>query len=250
MKLGNRILTAVFFQLLGIMSIMANDVEESTTVAGFVEKMGSAVENTLNTAVIKMSTDSIEDEKIVVDEVVANDTVGITDSGESLSLSLQQEKLEYEHQAHIVAIGVIVPCFTIVVILIGVLIYLFCRQKSRNKLIEQAILNNYQLPESFYTGTSSNKIIYNNIPEKANSLEEDMSSQSNFSSNNVESKLPPTPFERREFTQAISMSAIGLLILFFFINIDVAFIGIIAGGIPLILGLSKVVTYLYFNQRR
>lgn len=44
------------------------------------------------------------------------------------------------------------PCLTFLLIIIAVLVFIYKRNRSRNAIIEQAIIAGYQLPESFYNG--------------------------------------------------------------------------------------------------
>ncbi len=165
-----------------------------------------------------------------------------------------------DHQRQLItAISAItIPCVTVLLIALAILIFIFVRNRNRNAIISQAIDKGYELPESFYSGQSTTRIIYQNAPaqSKAYSENSDNNTHSTESSLNTSAQInnmppiPPTPpVSNRNLHSGIQLAVIGLCILIFFIVIDTASVGIIAGGIPLLLGLGRIASWYYIDQR-
>lgn len=106
------------------------------------------------------------------------------------------------------------PCLTIIVGLIVIMMFALRRNRGRNELINNAIEHNYQLPDAFYLGQKG---------QNGNG--------------------PAMPMrDSRKFYGATSLIAVGLSLVIFAIYADVEFF-ILAGGIPLLIGVGQLIGY-------
>lgn len=113
----------------------------------------------------------------------------------------------------IIAIIFAVPCVTIIVGLIVILTFALRRNRGRNELINNAIEHDYQLPDSFYLG------------------------QKNING------TPGAPLrDSKKFYSATTLIAIGLSLVIFAFYVDANFF-ILAGGIPLLIGVGQMIGY-------
>lgn len=105
-----------------------------------------------------------------------------------------------------------IPCLTIIIGLIVILVYSLKRTKGRNELINNAIEHDYQLPDSFYEGQKN-------------------------------SSRPDAPMrDSRRFYRAISLLSVGLALIIFAISEDIPFF-YVAGGIPFLIGVGQMIGY-------
>ncbi len=112
----------------------------------------------------------------------------------------------------IVAIIFGVPCLTIIVGLIVILAFALKRNRGRNELINNAIDRNYQLPDAFYLGQKNQA-------------------------------TPSGPVrDSRKFYSATTLIATGLSLVLFAIYADASFF-VLAGGIPLLIGVGQLIGY-------
>lgn len=107
-----------------------------------------------------------------------------------------------------------VPCLTIIVGLIVILMFALRRNRGRNELINNAIEHNYQLPDAFYIGQKSNGAASGNIPVR----------------------------DSRKFYTATTLIAVGLSLIVFALYVEASFF-IVAGGIPFLIGLGRLIGY-------
>lgn len=113
----------------------------------------------------------------------------------------------------IVAIVFGVSGLTIIVGLIVILMFALKRNRGRNELINNAIEHDYQLPDSFYLGQKS------------------------------VNDVPGTPVrDSKKFYSAITLMAVGLSLVIFALYADASFF-ILAGGIPLLIGVGRMIGY-------
>lgn len=106
------------------------------------------------------------------------------------------------------------PCLTIIVGLIVIMMFALRRNRGRNELINNAIEHNYQLPDAFYLGQKG---------QNGNG--------------------PAMPMrDSRKFYGATSLIAVGLSLVIFAICADATFF-ILAGGIPLLIGVGQLIGY-------
>lgn len=113
------------------------------------------------------------------------------------------------------------PALVIIVAIILIIGFFKNRNRERNAIIAQAIDHDYQLPDSFYT----------NQPQHEQEGE----------SETLASKPARDP---RKFNSAITLIAVGLAVGIFFWAVD-APVGFVAGGIPLLLGIGRLIGYFY-----
>ncbi|MDE6283136.1 MAG: hypothetical protein K2L97_04000 [Muribaculaceae bacterium] len=104
------------------------------------------------------------------------------------------------------------PWLAVIVGLIVILIYSLKRTRGRNELISRAIDQNYQLPDAFYLNTKNN------------------------GQNGGNNRNP------RKFYSATTLIAIGLVLVIFAFYVDAEFF-ILAGGIPLLIGIGRLIGY-------
>lgn len=112
----------------------------------------------------------------------------------------------------IIAIIFGVPCLTIIVGLIVILAFALKRNRGRNELINNAIDRGYQLPDAFYVGQK----------------------------NNTATGAPTR--DSRKFYSATTLIATGLSLVIFALYADASFF-VLAGGIPLLIGIGQLIGY-------
>jgi len=136
----------------------------------------------------------------------------------------------------VVAICFIVPCITIVVALVLLLIFFMRKTVARNEIIARAIDANYTLPDSFYSNTQQ--------PHYATIVEEPSDTPAGNDMNQIR-PVPHTQRDPKKFTSAMTLLAVGLcMLLFFWINGYPA-LACLAGGLPLLLGVGNMIGYFY-----
>ncbi len=114
------------------------------------------------------------------------------------------------------------PALVIIVAIILIIGFFTRRNRERNALISQAIDRNYQLPDSFYSK------LHDESGAEAETV--------------VERHRDP-----KQFGSAITLLAVGLCLSVYFWAIDAPF-GCIAGGIPLLLGVGRLIGYFYVPE--
>lgn len=130
-----------------------------------------------------------------------------SDSGVEHIARLQQKNIPV-----ILSIIFGIPCLTIIIGLIVILVYSLKRTKGRNELINNAIEHNYQLSDSFYDSPKS-------------------------------SSRPDAPMrDSRRFYRAISLLSVGIALIIFAISEDIPFF-YVAGGIPFLIGVGQMIGY-------
>ena len=131
---------------------------------------------------VKIQTDSTTVTTTVTDGAsVDSATVAVTQSADFLTLNNQSNPA-------ILSIIFGIPCLTIIIGLIVILVYSLKRTKGRNELINNAIEHDYQLPDSFYEGQKN-------------------------------SSRPDAPMrDSRRFYRAISLLSVGLALIIFAIS--------------------------------
>ncbi len=123
-------------------------------------------------------------------------------------------------------LGILAICFgfpaLVIIVAIVLLIGFFRnRNRERNALIAQAIDRGYQLPDAFYTN-QQNADCADNAPGASARPSRDP----------------------QKFNTAMTLIAVGVCVGIFFWAVD-APIGFVAGGIPLLLGVGRLIGYFY-----
>ena len=135
-----------------------------------------------------------------------------------------------ESQVHaLIAICFIVPCVTIIIALIILLLFFIKKTQARNEIIGKAIDANYQLPDAFFSNQSASSS-FQNSPNSYDST----------------SQNGPAPTRRdpKTFSSAMTLLSVGLALILFFAAQGWS-IALIAGGIPFFLGVGKLIGYYY-----
>ncbi len=138
-----------------------------------------------------------------------------------------------------VSVGFVVPCITIIIALIVLMIFFMKRNSARNGIISKAIDNNYQLPDAFYTGYSA----------QGGSQSDGSGMTFDADGNDVKlfglKAVPQASRDPKMFVSAMTLIAIGFAILLFFsFNHEIG-VGFLCGGIPLFLGIGRMIAYYY-----
>lgn len=139
----------------------------------------------------------------------------------------------------IVAILLIVFCVPCIAVLIALgLMFSFLRRRNRerNELISKAIDHNYTLPDSFYGRQSTTYT--------------QAASQSCNQADGDENAGHPTPAappvrNPKTFNNALTLIVVGLCLFLFFTIVANAGLGFLIGGIPLFLGIGRMIGYYY-----
>lgn len=137
------------------------------------------------------------------------------------------------------AICFIVPCVTILAILIILIVFFLKKNKAKNEIIQKAIDAGYQLPETFYTGQRT--VVIDAPIAIENTQEEPGSSKKLFGAKLTD----PTLRDSKKFSSGVTLVAVGLALLLFFICQREWGVGMLAGGIPLFVGLGRLIGYFY-----
>lgn len=157
----------------------------------------------------------------------------------------QPSVFERQRQMYMVMSAILIPCITLLLIVCAILIFIFFRTRSRNALIAKAIENGVELPEGFYTGQNTTRIIYQNDTTPR-------ATQSDTGTDNNANRydMPPIPNikQNNALERGIRLTVIGFCLLIFFIFVDAGEAGILAGGIPMLLGIGRIGSWYYQNK--
>lgn len=145
----------------------------------------------------------------------------------STALDMYNQRLRDGRNFAVKMLTIILPFSFLIIIVAGILWYLLRKTRERNRLIEEAIKNGYQLPDSFY----ENSGILNF--RQPNTTNPDSTSGS---------IPPPTNRDQRLFQSGLTWFLVGLasfLCLIIWGGIEAAAICLI----PTFIGIGKLVTY-------
>lgn len=212
-----------------------------------------ATEDTMQLSVNKSADAAVTTIQVMTDNegkpyvIYKGTAYQVADAGESLSEMSQnisdiraamvphQRSDDPRWKQMLVVFGI--PCLTIAVALVLLLVFLIKKNRTRTEIITRAIENHYELPESFYTGQTSANCLY--VPATG---------QGSEASDHQRTTLQPVSASMRDprkFSSAMTTIAVGLaLLLFFVINVNCG-MGFLIGGIPLFIGVGKLLSYLY-----
>lgn len=167
---------------------------------------------------------------------------------------------------------IILVAGTILLILIGVFVMIFRRQHGRNKSINHAIDEGYQLPESFFTGApTAAPITINQISEVKPCSADNTNPPANNpgepcttppphyeqASHNISSTIRDAvkginsvsnPAVYQSLRKGMLLVAFGLLTFIFFASIRTIPLGFLCGGTLVILGAAKLFTYFLYRR--
>ncbi len=133
----------------------------------------------------------------------------------------------------VIAICFIVPCLTLIIGLVLLLAFFMKKTVARNSIIEKAIDAGYQLPDSFYSTTSA----YTHVAGSTNA--------DTIDGQSAPAPQPVATRDPKNFQAAATLLAVGFaLFLFFAVNSHWG-VACLAGGIPFLLGVGKLIGYLY-----
>lgn len=158
--------------------------------------------------------------------VIDNLKVIVSDDSYSIAQQRYNERLKMGQKFALSIIFIIIPVSLILVLTIGVLVFLLKKNNAKNRIIEEAIKNGYQLPDSFYN--NSEMFAFGSARNKAgkDSL----------------NTPPPTNRDQRLYSQGISwlLTGTGLFICFLIWGgMDLAAFGLI----PMFMGVGKLISY-------
>ena len=134
----------------------------------------------------------------------------------------------------IMAICFGVPCFTLIVVLVLLLMFFMKRTQAKNEIIGKAIDANYQLPDSFFNSQTGSQAFDYSYP--------------------ADGHTPASPSQKdgsrvrrdpKNFSSAITLLAVGFALILFFGAKDMWSVAFLAGGIPFFLGVGKLIGYFY-----
>ena len=158
----------------------------------------------------------------------------------------EREKVQAVTKTIALAVAFVVPCMTIVVALICLLVFWLKRAKSKNFIIAKAIEHGYDLPDAFYTGQpSSSSMGYDSYP--GNNQDQNIGQQS---ARTPFTLVPAGARDPKMFTSSVTLIAVGLALLLFFSSNGYEAAGFLCGGIPLFLGIGRMIAYLYIPGAR
>ncbi len=150
--------------------------------------------------------------------------------------------------------AIVIPCVMVLLIAAAIMIFIFVRNRNRNALIEKAIENGYELPESFYSGQNTTRVIYQNAPTQPEQGTAENAGQPTppiGSAPYFMPPIPPTPpTNSKNLQSGIKLAVIGFCILIFFLIVESPSVAILAGGIPLLLGIGRIASWYYLDKNR
>lgn len=262
--------------LLSVASAAKADPQSVQEVVQAVGESTEVIKEVLNKPIVVLDANNDTILSTVVDSVMHEGTLVIktgTKSADYENVDIKEPQVDNSeayyrdrevarnnNETKIIALGIMMPCIVIVILVLALFIFLIIKNRGRNKLIETAILNNYQLPDSFYTGREP---VSNTTTASAPGAMPENDAQ-----------LPPLPnqppvapatpgtqgmgnrfsnlnyFERRQAVNAMVLMGIGVIVFLFFVFVGSVAVGFLIGGIPFIIGASRLATVLYINGRR
>lgn len=125
-------------------------------------------------------------------------------------------------------------CAMSIIIVVSVLIFFYVRMRNRNRVIEKAIENNYQLPDSFYAAPNTKddpQIPQEPIIDPVTGMP----------------LPPPVPRDRTMLESALKLIGTGVAIAIIFWTWNWEHLAIL-GIIPIFIGVGKLVSYLTSNK--
>lgn len=149
----------------------------------------------------------------------------------TLNFSSDDESGPTWQMVAVVAICFGVPALVAIVALILILRFQRRKNRERHDIIEHAIDNNYPLPDAFYTRQPSYQ-----GGEAAH--------WASSSADGTPQQQPAAmPRDVRKLTSAITLTAVGLALFIAFACGDNVAFGFFAGGIPMFLGIGRMIAY-------
>lgn len=151
----------------------------------------------------------------------------------------------------IVFIIMVVPCVAVVLILLVLFRFLHKRNRERNELIAMAIDKDYELPESFYTKqpTYTPPTIVQAAPgENAENNGNAVSAQGATpqpKEQYIWQNQPVVSRNPRTLSTGLTLLAVGLAVFLSCAAYNNVGLGFIIGGIPLFIGIAKLVGYFF-----
>lgn len=144
------------------------------------------------------------------------------------------------------AICFIVPCITLLIALAIVMIFFIKKNRERNRIIEKAIDANYQLPDSFFTAQrrqgADPYVMSNETFDPSMAPERPQQNPSGWLKLSL---TDPSTRDPKKFSSGVTLIAIGAALLLFFLTNTTFSVAVLAGGIPLFLGIGRLIGYFY-----
>ena len=158
------------------------------------------------------------------------DNGDIADIGELVSEGLDLAQKPAWMIVSILAIIICVPCLAAIIALILLFIFLRRRNRDRNELIAKGIDHDYHLPDSFYGRQ-------NTVPVQPQEDKGD--------GDGLPQPQPVAVRNPRTFSNALTLIVVGLCIFLFFSITASVGVGFLLGGIPLFLGIGRMIGYYF-----
>lgn len=140
---------------------------------------------------------------------------------------------EQEMMVPILAICFGIPCLTLIIALVLLLMFFLKKTQARNAIIGKAIDANYQLPDAFFSNPQSSSQSYDEV-ETGDGHTADQTK-----------KEPRMRRDPKNFSSAVTLLAVGLALILFFASSRHWEVAFLAGGIPFFLGVGKLIGYYY-----
>lgn len=263
----------------GIMAIVCNtscttmDLEPSEwDKKGFKREVRQAMREAVNspgidngsTLVVTMEGDTLLAPKDSISLLAPSRTVYVDIESPSFPMGRVSEQ---KMKIMIIASGIGIVALIVALVFLGIFVTIWRRQSLRNKVLNEAIVNGYELPESYFTGSpahpsiqyiSREREVCKDIMEGEPGNNTD-DSEKGFETVNEEFRegirkkikgvISIAPEDNlRNLRNGFILAGIGVVLLWGLSigGADVA--GIIAGGSLMIIGMSKVLT-VYFSKR-
>lgn len=239
MKLPKLLSTTVFAAALLASGTFTSCYRESTPpeprldVDKISEQVRQAIDNEI--ALVELS-DTISFQSTTDSATVAaskrpvsiNNLKVIVDNDEySLAVEQYNKRMREGHKFTLSILFLLLPMLIVLAVTVGLFIYVFRKTTERNRLIQQAIENNYQLPDSFY----ENNNLFN---FKKGGTGKDVNGNT----------PPPTHRDQKLFNKGITYICIGLAIFIFFLTVSAEEAAALA-LIPVFIGVAKLITYYH-----
>ncbi|MDE5941772.1 MAG: hypothetical protein K2H14_06640 [Muribaculaceae bacterium] len=165
---------------------------------------------------------------------------------------VREQDISQRGELRLVALGIcfIVPCITLIIALIAVLVFLLNKNRTRAAIIGKAIDANYSLPDAFYSNQRPAVIdpCYMSPDENAGSpsMNAGMPDVNTSHSKWLNLQLTdPAQRDPKKFSTGATLVAIGLAMILFFCVERNASGMLLIGCIPFFLGVGNLIGYFY-----
>lgn len=239
----NLVLTmfAIFVSIMACTGQQSVSVDSAIPAADVIPitELKPASDNQATPAIVQIEDDEylLKDGKAYhVETLVENSTI----PQQSTYAKIKEEEMETLS----IAICFIVPCLTIIIVLVVFLIFFLKKAKLKNAIIEKAIDANYQLPDSFFMPQRP-QLIEALYPSGTTTVESQQPNQAPHKHESHKLSLTdPACRDSRKFSSGVTLIAVGIASIAFAGCINGPFF-IVAGIIPAIIGIGRLFGYFF-----